>query len=348
MKKVCVTIHVNPSAAVRAGRAFVGECLLSLSDGDLESLTEEQRDTLARHLARDRYFGELLTMFAEPVGEASVETLRLLLDQRRAWASKKQAEADAERAKAAEHVARAIEIAKSCDVKDLCHLHGRSLVAFDIFMNDRLKSCVSLREHPAYGKSAAEMAGRRGEAEAFLAAEHEKYLAACRAASEREEAEREAKRLAFKQAKETERAVVRAFIEQSSDDPDVTAWFDVIDDVQEAKAVVLSIMAQRLDAAGLVTYEKRPDERVGSSPVLTLDSFKAAKAARQIANEALDVPGVDVMVEPVSLYRPATENDPPNTVDDDDEVEMRGWVRVGATFGETLRVSLYVHQDHLL
>ena len=89
-KKLTVTLHVDPSCAVRSGKSTVGECQLQLSDDDLAALSDDQRDTLARHLASAHEawggictWGAPLTRFAPDIPEATPATLATLLDQRR-------------------------------------------------------------------------------------------------------------------------------------------------------------------------------------------------------------------------------------------------------------------------
>lgn len=91
-KQLVVTLLVDPACAARVGHSMVGEHTLTLSDLDLESLTEDQRDTLAHHLARtradhwssdDTNWGSPLARDADPISEATVPVLAGLLDVRR-------------------------------------------------------------------------------------------------------------------------------------------------------------------------------------------------------------------------------------------------------------------------
>lgn len=97
MRNVVLTLMISASAAVRAGTAAFGAYKLELSDEDIEALTDEQRDTLARHLERlhpqetalPRVEGEVrwqdfLTSHAKPISHVTSSTLADLLDQRRA------------------------------------------------------------------------------------------------------------------------------------------------------------------------------------------------------------------------------------------------------------------------
>lgn len=89
MKQLTVTLFVDPACATRAGRSSVGEHTLTLTDADLATLTDDQRDTLARHVAGERCrnaidWGRALTSEAPPIAEATVTVLAALLDVRRA------------------------------------------------------------------------------------------------------------------------------------------------------------------------------------------------------------------------------------------------------------------------
>lgn len=101
MRPVVLTLKISASAAVRAGNASMGAVKVRLSDEAVQALTDEQRDTLARHLDRiPRYLqdkdtdpprqrGEVrwqdyLTSHADPIGEVTEGTVASLLDQRRA------------------------------------------------------------------------------------------------------------------------------------------------------------------------------------------------------------------------------------------------------------------------
>jgi len=92
-KQLTITIEIDPATAVRTGHTQIGATQITLTDGDLAVLTADQRDTLARHVARDALYSEPLTSRAKPVGDASIGTLASLLDQRRAYVTAKIREA---------------------------------------------------------------------------------------------------------------------------------------------------------------------------------------------------------------------------------------------------------------
>ena len=81
---ITLTLHVDAAAAVRAGKAKAGPHTLRLTDSDLAALTDDQRDTLARHVAGERDYAPPLTLHSDPIACADVPTLALLLDTRAA------------------------------------------------------------------------------------------------------------------------------------------------------------------------------------------------------------------------------------------------------------------------
>jgi hypothetical protein len=82
MRPVVLTLHVDAAAAVREGRSAAGPARLELSDADVATLSERQRETLARHLERAPGYGEPLTTGAPPIGHADLAALASLLDTR--------------------------------------------------------------------------------------------------------------------------------------------------------------------------------------------------------------------------------------------------------------------------
>ncbi len=88
---ITLTIHVDAGAAVNAGACMAGPIKLQLTREMIATLSDEQRDTLSKHLAglpgpnpcSGPQWGTPLAIYAEPVGEATIETLRTLLDARR-------------------------------------------------------------------------------------------------------------------------------------------------------------------------------------------------------------------------------------------------------------------------
>lgn len=78
MKKLTITMHIAPEDAVRAGSATCGDVPLVLTDQDLATLTEGQRDALSRHVAgEDGYRAALRGATA-----ATPDELARLLDVR--------------------------------------------------------------------------------------------------------------------------------------------------------------------------------------------------------------------------------------------------------------------------
>lgn len=99
---ITITITVDPAEAIRTRHASAGPHVLRLTVEDLATLTDDQRDALARHVGGQRNWARPLTEFAPPVGHATVGVLAQLLDLRRAHAlAQEQAEQEAadERAK---------------------------------------------------------------------------------------------------------------------------------------------------------------------------------------------------------------------------------------------------------
>ena len=88
---ITLTIHIDAGAAVRAGLAYAGPKAVHLTAEDLASLTDEQRETLARHLDGlpgpwddGPHWGDPLALHAPPCASADLDTLRSLLDHRTA------------------------------------------------------------------------------------------------------------------------------------------------------------------------------------------------------------------------------------------------------------------------
>jgi len=118
-KQITITIHVDPSSAIRAGHSECGDVRVTLSDTDLASLTPELRDVLARHVAGERvghdagYAAPLHRGAPVPVVDASIETIAMLLDARAVHVAstraKMEADARAERELADARVIAAID-----------------------------------------------------------------------------------------------------------------------------------------------------------------------------------------------------------------------------------------------
>ena len=90
MKRLTLTLFIDPAEAVRKGVTEVGETTIVLYPRDLEQLSDTQTDTLARHIAGEPYYGSPLTQNAKPVGDASMVTVKELLDTRAIFVEKQQ------------------------------------------------------------------------------------------------------------------------------------------------------------------------------------------------------------------------------------------------------------------
>jgi len=91
MRPLTITIHVNAAAAARSRRGHAGPSQLVLGADDLRTLSEAQRETLAKHYERTApvwgsghgpQWSDPLAWHAEPVDIASLQVLRQLLDRR--------------------------------------------------------------------------------------------------------------------------------------------------------------------------------------------------------------------------------------------------------------------------
>lgn len=89
MSALTLTLHTDAAAAARECRNHAGPVKLTPSADDLATLTPEQRDTLARHVNGEPYYGEPLTRHAPPIGHADVTVLATLLDVRRRYVAAK-------------------------------------------------------------------------------------------------------------------------------------------------------------------------------------------------------------------------------------------------------------------
>ena len=127
MKQITITMYVSPEAAVREGKVQCGDVQYVLSEDDLASMTNDQRDTLARHLAGEYVqvfdvpganWKDKLTDHAPPVSKVDRHTVISLLDTRRAKvAERMRAHADrnaAEKAKEIEALRKRLD-------SPLCH-----------------------------------------------------------------------------------------------------------------------------------------------------------------------------------------------------------------------------------
>lgn len=82
--KAYITLYIDPATAIRAGNAHIGEVNVEITPKLLRKLTEDQRDTLARHIAGEVDWKDRLTKYAPPIAEYRSDVLAGLLDRRRA------------------------------------------------------------------------------------------------------------------------------------------------------------------------------------------------------------------------------------------------------------------------
>lgn len=81
---ITITLHVDAAASVRACSGACGPRTLRLDAAALASLTDDQREGLALHVAGSGAWAAPLTRDAPPIGVADLPTLAALLDTRRA------------------------------------------------------------------------------------------------------------------------------------------------------------------------------------------------------------------------------------------------------------------------
>lgn len=122
MKPITVTLYVSPEAAVRARKAQCGDVQFTFTDADLASLTDDQTDTLSRHLAGRQIgdperpgWADKLSDHAPLIDHVDLGVVADLLDTRRA---KIQAKLDEEeRVKTERRLAKNKEIVEALAMK---------------------------------------------------------------------------------------------------------------------------------------------------------------------------------------------------------------------------------------
>lgn len=316
MKQLCVTIHVTPAAAVRAGKTQVGDRTLTLSDEDVAALSPEQRDALARHVANEHGWRCELAYDAPPVADASLESLRVLLDARIARQAR---EAEAEARSLAEDEQKAVEVIKTWRTKPI---------------EEFVDSWGCAKEARRYGypasapwsdRSLVDLLGREDDLAALLEARKVE-----RAEREREEARlREIERQAV-----ADKAARRVFVIRhlSDDGPEVTEeWFDQLESDVPA---IRKALRKALAGCELEPISTEKGWRVGfpDSNVESLSLYRQMLSLADSIQNALSkepVP-INVEVESVSYFRPAEDSDDPEEVDDDNDVFVGKLMR--ATF----------------
>lgn len=130
MSALVLTLTIDAAQAARECRNHAGPVKLTPSADDLEYLTTEQRDTLARHVNGEPYYGEPLTRHAPPIGHADVTVLAMLLDARRRYvAAKLAAQTSGNGSDRQQRIARALYRVDRAKVRRLVadmHEHGIS------------------------------------------------------------------------------------------------------------------------------------------------------------------------------------------------------------------------------
>jgi hypothetical protein len=361
MKQLCVTIRVSPAAAVRAGKTQVGDIVFTLNDNALESLSDGQREALARHLDGEDGWREPLSDSAIEVAEANLDSLKKLLEARieREAARAEAARAEAEQCDAA--IARAIEGWKKAPIQQL-------MQPYSAFTLDLVLSTGHLRwapgdvtevvrvsaSHPAFRKSIVTMTGRESEREEYIAAMEAKREAealAQRQERERQEEERRAKL-------EAARATVRDFLLHHMESEDVNDWFAQLSDHHAAKPeikhIIMTAIARYLNAQNLSSdntfafYDASCGYRYGESSiddeVSDLSVYRRMRFIQQTIDDALEEDGgmgVVFNVNPVKAWRPADDGDAEDEIDEDGEVPMPDFFRVRCSVGD-VTMNLYV------
>ena len=317
MKQLCVTIYVTPAAAVRAGKTQVGDITMTLSDEDVAALSPEQRDALARHVEHEYGWSLALHADAPPVGEASLDSLRVLLDARIARQAR---EAEAKARSLAEDEQKAkevIETWKNKPIEEFLDWYGYAKKA-------RLFGYPP--SMPWAERSLVDLLGREDDLAALLEARKVE-----RAERERKEAEDRAER---DRQDEADYAARKAFVVRhlaNGDEDLIAAWYDQIDDELPALRRSLKV-ALKKGAHEPLALEK--DARVGSVHS-NCESLALYRAMLELADglratlESEPAP-IAIEVESVTLFRPAGPSDDPDEVDDDGEVALGDLLR--ATF----------------
>lgn len=350
-KKLTITIHVNPAAAVRAGKSQCGACELVLSDDDLAQLTPEQRETLAKHVDREQFPPPFThsrgVRWDHPLGDddtadASIETLALLLDRRKEVVEARLAELQAEREekqrnadeKALAAIAEATTKTKGLDGSGDWDVYstGRHSIVVPVLSHVDLAYCsVEVRE-----QYKEEEARRKAEAERLREAEVPRILA--------EKAERQAAQAA------AEAATAAAYEEQYVRLPEPlrarhAEGYATDDEVLGALRAIW-----REDAGYSPENEINGWYDKSSTPVsLTDEQYQQLLEVRASAPEGAEVEAVRLFLEPA--YREATPEDDLSEIDEDGEVRVPDaervscivarvcWVRAGVKVVTRIRLD---------
>lgn len=315
-KKLTITIHVNPAAAVRAGKSQCGACELVLSDQDLAQLTPGQRETLAKHVAKEKYpepyvhrggiqWGSQLG--DDDTSDASIETLALLLDRREAEVQKQLVEFQAEKEeqqrffdqRALDAIAEEHTETKGLDSEGCWCGFGKDTIVVPALLHVSLTHCSEAVRQ----QYIAERVRRNGEAERLRKAEVPKLLAA------------KAKREAEEAAKQAEYEEQYARLPES-----LRARYEA--GFAKEKEIAEALQALWRADAGLGDGCVEPDDWYDAKKPssLTDEQFAALQKLRRELHEDFSVEPMRIYLE--RAYRTATEDD------DSDEIDRDGEVRI--------------------
>lgn len=335
MKVLCVTLKVDPGAAVRAGKTVVGDVMLTLSDADLAKLTEAQRDALAMHVDAEFHWRDPLYLGAPPIAEATVESLAALLDARIAREAERAAEKAQQLAEDEEKAKAIIEEWKKRPIEDFLDSYGVALTGRHVWYPP---------SQPRHDWNLADLTGRREELDALLAKRKAERDAT--EALRRQQAEADAKKV--EELVRAERAQVRKFIEtldaalNKTPDPLVLDWFDSLDDPSQAKRYLRETLGKLAHHSQIDVYKLDKDTRVGEpvEPIVDLGKFRRKKELEAIVRAMLAGFTCEWSVDNVHFYRPATDTDNEDDVDEDGEVRVDGMFRIKVTVG-SVSVSIW-------
>lgn len=321
-KQLTVTISIDPATAARAGKSRVGETQLVLSDEDLAKLTSEQRDALARHVSREEDWRDPLYYYAPPVAEASIETLAMLLDERRRrvelLGAERAKEAEARRARADAEVLAALDADPGVELIWL-DCHGR-----EAGYRERVLS-VSVPCEPkvsswAYEAASPEVVERMRAACAAVRAERERLIAAAQPAVADKVASLEAE--AARQREE-----YRAYYSRLSE----TMRCRHSEGYASDEEVYDAIRVMACEDAGLPAHVDDRWIDTPGTPQLTDEQYAALVAVRERAPK-----GAKVIARKQGVFRKAEYDDDPEDVDTDGDVlvERRYVARVTWDIGD--------------
>jgi|GEM_PF-5130534 len=330
MKQLCVTIRVSPAAAVRAGKSVLGDVTLTLSNNDLQSLSEAQRECLAKHVGGEWPWNEPLRDVE--VGEASLESLKILLDARIAREAKQKEERDA--AALAEEARRADVIAKLKQFPDDQFLVPPS----SSWGQWALRSANEMVPGCGLNEVAAWMIGRREAIEALLQERNAALKAEREAAEKQEKLKRLLEEQKAAQKERLERETTIAFLEKHAG-RDAVEWFEQLEAPKQAYLEVTKCLERLLDEASeslkqpdpeVTFYRLAVDSRVGPviDNVTDLAQYRRLQDVTTYVYDAVRHLGLDadaVFIQPIIVYRPA-EGDEEG--DEDGEVACPTWIQV--------------------